>query len=127
MKKKQVPSESKMATARRHRHQAGGALLGALGGAGLGLMAGPPGVVAGAVLGAVAGTLTAWALESNATDLKADNRRLDAEIGVSGGDIGVSGLEHPPAKTGAYSIASMGLGDPDESTLAEGPIQPPPK
>jgi hypothetical protein len=127
MKKKQAQSKLKRDAARRHRHEAGGALVGALGGAGLGMVAGPPGMVAGAILGGAAGTLTSWALESNATDLEARNKRLDAEIGVIGGDIGVPGLEHPPPKTGAYSIASTGLDDPGESRLAEGPIQPPPK
>lgn len=127
MKTKRTQSKKKVGAERRHRHVAGGAVLGAIGGAGLGVIAGPPGIAAGAVLGGVAGTLTSWALESNATDLEAKNERLDAEIGVSGGDIGVPGLEHPPAKTGAYSVASMGLDDPGESRLAEGPIQPPPK
>ena len=127
MKTKQAQSKSKRDVKRRHRHEAAGALVGAIGGAGLGMVAGLPGMVAGAILGGAAGTLTAWALGSNATDLAARNKRLDAEIGVIGGDIGVPSLEHPPAKTGTYSAASMGLGDSGESRVAEGPIQPPPK
>ena len=49
------------------------------------IAAGPPWALAGALLGAAAGTLTAWSSEANAVDLTANDRKLDAEIGVSEG------------------------------------------
>jgi hypothetical protein len=51
------------------------------------------------------------------------DRELDAEIGVSGGDLGAPNLKHPPATTGVYSAASSGAGASGESP-AEGPMQP---
>jgi hypothetical protein len=128
MKSKRAQNKSRRAASRLHRHEAEGAAVGALGGAGLGIMAGPPGIAAGAVIGAVAGTLTAWAQDSNSADVEANDERLDATIGVSGGDLGVPDLEHPPAIRGAYSAASMGAkASEGETTLAEGPFLPPPK
>jgi hypothetical protein len=126
--KRAQKTKSEKDASRRHQHEAGGALVGALSGAGLGAAGGPPGVVAGAVFGAVAGALTSWAVEANAIELEANEERLDAAIGVSGGDIGVPGLERPPGQRAAYSAASMGIaGSAEDSTLAEGPILPPPR
>ncbi|MEO8755590.1 MAG: hypothetical protein ABI624_23250 [Casimicrobiaceae bacterium] len=101
--------------------------MGALGGAGMGaLVAGPAGAIAGAVIGAGMGASTTWAAEGNAAELLAEDRALDAEIGVSEGDLGVPGLKHPPATRGAFSAASMGAAATTAETLAEGPILPPP-
>jgi hypothetical protein len=110
-----------------HLKEAGGALIGAIGGAGLGVVAGPPGMAAGAVIGAVAGTLTAWAMATGGTEAAAEDRRLDKEIGVDGGTIGVAGLKHPPDQRGTFSAAASGAADvaPDDSIAAEGPIAPP--
>lgn len=120
-------SKVKRNTARRHRHEIVAGAVGALGGAGMGaIVAGPPGALAGALIGAAAGTLTAWSSEENALDVTANDRKLDAEIGVSEGDLGVAGLLHPPAKRGVFSAESVGQGGSAESAQADGPIPPPP-
>jgi hypothetical protein len=130
MKTEQDPTTTPKAEEAKSLHikEAGGALVGAIGGAGLGVMAGPPGMAAGAVLGAVAGTLTAWAMATGDTEAAAEDLQLDKEIGVDGGDIGVAGLKHPPNQRGAYSAAASGAANvaPDESISAEGPIAAPP-
>ena len=120
-------SQSKVAkgSARRHRHEAEGGVVGAIGGAALGAMAGPPGAAAGAVIGGVVGALTAGAAESNAIELAATEERLDRELGISEGDIDAPNLKHPPAKIGAYSAASSGAHSSSESDPAEGPMQEP--
>jgi hypothetical protein len=110
---------------RRYVREAGGGVVGAIGGAGLGVMAGPPGVVAGAVIGGVVGALTTWALDANNAEVAAADQKLDEEIGVSGGDIGVASLKHPPATRGAYSAASVGVSGAEPEATAEGPISPP--
>ena len=129
MKTEQDPTTTRKAEAANslHMKEAGGALVGAIGGAGLGMVAGPPGIAAGAVLGAVAGTLTAWAMASGDAEEAAEDLQLDKEIGVDGGDIGVAGLKHPPNQRGTYSAAASGAANvaPDESITAEGPIAPP--
>ncbi len=90
------------------------------------LAAGPPGAIAGAVIGAGAIGSTSWALEADNAERALRDQQLDAEIGVSEGDLGVAGLKHPPAKVGAYSAASLGVGGSSDPVLAEGPILPPP-
>ena len=128
MKTKRAQSKLfKRDAGRRHGHEAVGGGVGALSGAALGAMGGPAGVVAGAVIGSVAGAVASWALEADASEREAKEEKLDEEIGVSGGDIGVECLEHPVSKRGTYSAASMGIGDSGEETLAEGPFLPPPK
>ncbi len=113
----------------RHLKEAGGAVAGAVGGAGLGVLAGPPGVAAGAVIGAVAGTLTAWAMDAEATEKEAADRELDKDIGVDGGDIGTSRLKHPPARVGAVSAEAAGSAgaSTDDTVSAAGPIGAPPE
>ena len=127
MNAKRPPSSKvKKNAARRHRHELAAGAVGALGGAGMGaIAAGPPGALAGALIGAAAGTLTAWSSEENAVDEAAHDRKLDAEIGVSEGDLGVPGLLHPPAKIGAFSAESAGQGGSAEPPQADGPIPPP--
>ena len=72
-----------------HVHgQTTGAIAGEIVGALLGAAAGPPGAVAGMVLGAAAGALAGNALDRDAERAHAHEEELDAEIGVSGGDIG---------------------------------------
>jgi len=128
MKPKQAPSRQyKRDAARRHGHEAVGGGVGALSGAALGAMGGPAGAVAGAVIGSVAGAVASWALEADASEREAKEEKLDKEIGVSGGELGVECLEHPASKRGTYSAASMGLGGSEADTLADGPILPPPK
>jgi len=111
---------------KRHEHEAAGAAAGALAGAAMGAIAGPPGAIAGAVIGAIAGAATEMALENDAEWKAVENRALDADIGVSGGEMGAPNLKHPPAKVGAYSGAASGgsSGSAGEEP-AEGPIQTP--
>jgi hypothetical protein len=106
-------------------HDAEGAASGAVAGAVLGSIAGPPGAVAGAVIGAVAGAIAASALDTEAERQSQRTRELDAEIGVSGGDLGAPNLKHPPAKIGAYSGASVDADASDDDAAAEGPMQTP--
>ena len=107
-------------------HEALGAAGGALTGGILGSIAGPPGVAAGVILGGVAGAVTEAALESGAVQDVTRERELDAELGISGGDIGAKNLRHPPPKRGAYSGASsgasVGAGGSSGEAPAEGPI-----
>jgi Glycine zipper len=125
MKRKRITSSPDGAATRRIEHEAEGAASGAFVGAVVGAAAGPAGVAAGAVMGGIAGALAGAALDRDATEQTARNRELDAEIGVSGGDLGAPNLEHPPAKIGAYSAASVGEGRSGDGEPAEGPIQPP--
>ncbi len=112
--------------ARRTReHEAIGAVAGAAAGGIAGALAGPPGMVAGAVVGGAVGALGALALQRTDEEEEATRRRLDAELGISGGDIGAPNLVHPPARIGAYSAAAMGVSSSGEAEAAEGPIQAP--
>ncbi len=113
------------AAKRRLFHEAEGTASGALAGAVVGAAAGPPGIVAGVVLGAAAGRLTGQALDNESARKAARTRELDAEIGVSEGELGAPNLLHPPATVGAYSRASSGAAVPAERAPAEGPMQPP--
>jgi phage tail tape-measure protein len=108
-------------------HEAEGGASGALAGAVLGAGAGPPGIVAGAIIGGVVGTLAGAALDSESSRKSSRTRELDAEIGVSKGELGAPNLEHPPAKIGAYSAASSGVASSSGEDPAEGPMQQPEK
>jgi len=110
---------------KRLAHEAEGAASGALVGTVVGAAAGPPGMVAGAILGGAAGAVTGLALEIDALWSAAETRELDAVLGVSGGELGASNLEHPPATIGAYSAASAGAAPSSLPVPAEGPLQPP--
>lgn len=125
MKTRQPKSKAERDSARRHRHEAEAGAAAAVVGAAMGAMAGPAGVAAGAVIGGVVGVLASGAAESNAIELAETDRRLDRELGISEGDIGAPNLEHPPAKIGAYSVASSGAGSSSDSEPAEGPMQSP--
>ena len=92
----------------------------------MGVVGGPPGMVVGAVIGAAAGAIGDAAIEKHSGATRAEDAKLDAEIGVSGGELGAPNLQHPAAKVGAYSGSSAGSGDGDGEEPAEGPIQPPP-
>jgi hypothetical protein len=88
-------------------------------------MAGPPGIAAGAAIGAVAGAMAESVVGRDRDKSARDDARLDAEIGVSGGELGAPNLLHPPARVGAYSSASVGAGRRGGGTPAEGPISEP--
>jgi hypothetical protein len=118
-------SHSAKRSAKRLEHEAEGAAAGAVAGAVVGAAAGPPGAIAGAILGGAAGAMAGRAMDAQASADMAHTCELDAEIGVSEGDIGAPNLKHPPAEIGAYSSASAGAGVPEEEAPAEGPLQPP--
>ena len=110
-----------------HTGEAVGVGVGALSGAGLGAVGGPVGAVVGAVAGGIAGGLASLALEASNAEDTAVEEKLDAEIGVEGGDIGTPNLVHPPGQRNAFSSAAAGAGTATESAdseLAEGPIPP---
>jgi hypothetical protein len=87
-------------------------------------MAGPPGAITGAVIGGIVGALASAAVQSEAFDLADRDRELDAELGISEGDIGAPNLEHPPAVIGAFSAANSGAGVITDAEPAEGPMPP---
>ncbi len=107
-------------------HEAEGGALGAVAGTAIGMIAGPPGMVAGAMFGAIAGVLSASVIDGDSRRDDAHTRELDAELGVEGGDLGAPGLKHPPATRGTYSAASLGVGLVSGEEPAEGPLQAPP-
>ena len=105
--------------------EAVGVGVGALSGAGLGAAGGPIGAIIGAVAGGVAGALASKALEASTAGEEAHEEQLDAEIGVSSGDLGAASADQPPARRGAFSSAAVGAGnasDSERSEVAEGPI-----
>ncbi len=104
-----------------------GGTAGALAGATMGALGGPPGVIAGGVVGAIVGAIAGRAVEKGDEVRAADDRELDRETGVSGGELGAPNLAHPPAKTGAYSAGSAGAGEGNQEEPAEGPFQRPPE
>jgi hypothetical protein len=123
----QESKEERHARSRR-RYAAGGLSLGAVCAAFVGaLAAGLPGAIVGAVIGAVMGGMTGWAMQSaSEVEAKRDSQ-LDVEIGVTGGDLGVEGLEHPPAKIGALSKEAAGAEGSTEPHTASGPFVRPPE
>lgn len=113
---------------RRVVHEAEGAASGMLAGAVLGVAGGPPGMMAGAIIGGVAGAITGAALDNESSRQVARTRELDAEIGVSEGELGAPNLAHRPVKRGNFSAASAGVASPSSGQdPAEGPMQRPEK
>jgi hypothetical protein len=76
-------------------------------------------------IGAAAGALAERVLGRDAERRAEKDARLDADIGVSGGEMGAPNLRHPPARVGAYSAASVGVGEVGGKIPAEGPIPDP--
>ena len=99
-----------------------GAVAGEFVGAIVGSAAGPVGTVAGMIVGAAAGALTAHVLEDEKRRAWKHDAELDEEIGVTAGDLGAAPPDAPPARIGAPSGASCGIGF-SGGTPAEGPIQ----
>src|SRR5580693_8027710 len=97
---KKAQSAVVTATSERIKLEAEGGASGALVGAVAGAVAGPPGAIAGAVIGAVAGVLAGAVVDTEGTRRAARTRVLDAEIGVSEGDIGAPNLKHPRGGAG---------------------------
>jgi hypothetical protein len=107
----------------KHSLAATDAVLGAAAGAALGAMAGPPGAVAGALIGAIVGTAAGLASERGAAQGERENEVLDKEIGVIGGSMGAASPDQPPARIGAFSVGSMGVGSEVHPEVAAGPMQ----
>jgi hypothetical protein len=108
-KKKSKGASSK--TGKRLVHEAEGGASGALAGAVLGAAAGPPGIIAGAIIGGVAGVITGAVLDAESSRETSHERDLDAQIGVTEGDLGAPNLQHPAAKTAVSSPSA----DPSSS------------
>jgi hypothetical protein len=125
MQNKKRKRNSTSTSMKRLEHQSEGAAAGALAGALVGAAAGPPGAIAGAILGGAAGAMAGGAMDGQAVADAAHTRQLDATIGVSGGEMGAPNLEHPPARIGAYSSASVGVGASSDEAPAEGPLEVP--
>jgi hypothetical protein len=119
-------SRSGNAGKRRVAHEAEGGAAAAVAGAVVGAGAGPAGIVAGTIIGAVAGALAGAAMDTESARQAARVRELDAQIGVSEGELGAPNLDHPSATVGAYSVQSAGVGgSSSDEQPAEGPIQAP--
>ena len=116
--------ESKIAHAGNAPLAASEVSLGVISGAVIGSMAGLPGAVVGAVIGGAAGAIGAVVSSADAHRKDARDERLDAEIGVSGGEMGAPNLKHPPSERGAYSVAASGAGGGGTAVPAEGPAPP---
>jgi hypothetical protein len=123
-----VRSKPERYTRRRRRYELAMGALAAFGGGGLGaVIAGPWGLAIGAVIGAGAGGLAAWAVQRGDEQAAQRDSQLDIEIGVVEGDIGAPGLEHPPAKIGAFSREVSGTGSAESASPASGPFLRPPR
>jgi phage tail tape-measure protein len=99
-----------------------GVLAGEFVGAIVGSAAGPAGTIAGVVVGAVIGGLSGHVLHDEKQRAWKHDAELDEEIGVTGADLGAAPANAPPARIGAPSVASCGVGSSGGSP-AEGPIQ----
>jgi len=120
-----APKSTADARKRLIAHEAEGGASGALTGVVLGAAAGPPGMVAGAIIGGMVGAVAGSVLHAASLSKASRARELDAQIGVSDGDLGAPNLEHPAAKTGVCSTASLGLETSSGEEPAEGPMQEP--
>ncbi len=106
-----------------HHHEEGLlSITGAVAGAATGAVAGPPGILAGAVVGAAVGTVIGKALDREDDRQRLHDEELDREIGVEGGNVGAAVPGQPPARIGAYSVASAGAGS-SSPCASEGPMQ----
>ena len=112
---------------RRRRYAGAGLSVGAACASAVGaIAAGVPGALVGAAIGSVMGGLSAWAMQSGTEREAQRDSQLDIEIGVTRGDLGVEGLEHPPAEIGALSKEAAGAAGSTETREASGPILRPP-
>ena len=100
-----------------------GVVAGEIAGALVGSAAGPAGAVAGMILGGLVTEVTSEVLERDAVEARRHDEELDETIGVYDGQLGAAPPGAPPARIGAPSAASLGLGDGSGHTPAEGPIQ----
>jgi hypothetical protein len=98
------------------------AVSGAVAGAALGAVAGPPGIVAGGIVGTALGVLAGVGIDNADHAHDRHDRELDDAIGVTKGDLGAASPNAPPARTGAYSAAAAGVSS-SRTTPSEGPMQ----
>ena len=98
-------------------------LVGAVTGLATGALAGPIGALAGGWLGSAVGTVTGVALDEQQSRERKVAAKLDEDMGVIGGDIGAADPNLPPARIGAFSAGSAGVGRPHEAGPSEGPMQ----
>jgi phage tail tape-measure protein len=124
VKKKATRARGK-AGSNRLAHEAEGGASGAIAGAVVGAAAGPVGIVAGAIIGGVAGAMAGAVIDRDSSRQASRTRVLDAQIGVSEGELGAPNLKHPSATVGAYSAASAGAESSSGEDPAEGPMQTP--
>ncbi len=106
-----------------HRKEEIVAAAGAIAGASIGAIAGPPGMIAGALLGGAVGSIAGHRLEKEDAFASQHDADLDEAIGVVGGDLGAASPHQPPAVRGAYSGGSAGTGGQGEQAPSEGPLQ----
>jgi hypothetical protein len=99
------------------------AMVGAAAGATTGILAGPPGIIAGAVLGGAIGAAAATVLHEDQVEKERVDEQRDRDIGVIGGNIGEARPDAPKSERGVFHAASMGLGSGGAVTPAEGPMQ----
>jgi hypothetical protein len=119
--KKKVADEASRNARRRIEREAEAGASGALVGAVVGASAGPPGVLAGALIGGVAGALAGAVMDQESSAREQRTRELDAEIGVSGGDLGAPNLAHPAPTGSTYSASPSGV-SPGGEAPAEAPV-----
>ncbi len=81
--------------------------VGAIAGAAMGAIAGPPGAVVGAIIGGAVGVIAGrtGSAEEHIADDK--DQALDEEIGVTSGEIGAPNLKHPPTKSEEFYARSQ--------------------
>jgi hypothetical protein len=112
---------------RRTELEVEGGVTGALAGAAAGSLAGAPGAALGAVIGGVAGVLAGVAMDNGDADAAVRDAKLDGEIGVIGGDLGVGEdagvLEGTGGSTDEVSRFVASFGD-EKSPAATGTPRP---
>ncbi len=113
---------NKARTGINHRTESIVAVSGTVAGAAVGTIAGPIGTFAGAIVGMVLGAATGAMLEEENEREHQHDGKLDTEIGVYDGPMGVAGPDDPPARVGAFSSSSSGAVTPSQQP-SEGPIQ----
>jgi hypothetical protein len=91
-------------------------------GAVVGSIAGPEGLIVGAVLGSAIFVAATIALDAENAENQQKDEALDRAIGVFGGDLGAAGPNQPPVRIGAFSTASMGITSESVVEPSEGPI-----
>ncbi|MEO8874033.1 MAG: glycine zipper domain-containing protein [Polyangiaceae bacterium] len=93
MKTRQVRARSKAELQKHHELEIEGGAGGAIAGAALGGLAGPPGIAAGAVIGAAVGAILGAVTDDESMSSLAEEEKLDRQLGIS---PRAKGREQPP-------------------------------